>query len=139
MSKSQCLLLSQKECECEHSISMFFLFILRFKFTSIFSSLSHNLTRKLIFYQGEWGRHQMWWLLLLMLSDVVSDAFKLHFWCFTTRSKHPKCWNWKNEYSVMSHSNLDKICYTLSINLTALSRKYVNPVLRLTQPLYVYI
>ena len=31
----------------------------------------------------------------LFCLNVVFDAFKLHFWCFSTQSKHPKCWNWK--------------------------------------------
>ena len=48
----------------------------------ILSSFSHNLTRKLIFSQKEWVRHQIWFafccwcikMLFLMLSNYTFDA-----------------------------------------------------------------
>ena len=70
----------------------------------ILSSFSHNLTRKLIFFSKRVSKaSNLICLLLFMLPNVVFDAFKLHFWCFTTRSKHPKWWN-----STMSWS--EKLC-----------------------------
>ena len=42
----------------------------------ILRSFSHNLTRKLIFSQKEWIRHQIWF------AFFAFDAFKCCFWCF---------------------------------------------------------
>ena len=61
----------------------------------ILSLLSHNLTGKLIFSQKRVSKATFVFFLFLMLSNVDFNAFKLHFWCFTTGPKHPKCWNWK--------------------------------------------
>ena len=41
----------------------------------ILSSFSHNLTRKLIFSQKEWVKHQIWFAFFF-------DAFKCCFWWF---------------------------------------------------------
>ena len=84
----------------------------------ILSLLSHNLTGKLIFSQKRVNIEsgiKFDCLLLLMLSNVDVDAFKLHFWCFTPGPKHSKCWNRKTlRYKpsvVHAWSNIYDACF----------------------------
>ena len=88
----------------------------------ILSLLSHNLTGKLIFSQKKSEEGIKFdCLLLLMLSNVDFIAFKLHFWCFNTGPKHPKCWNWKTSDLVVSISPSSNLLQTPNLLVDRLS------------------